>query len=223
MVYTLVVGMMSTNSFIHADENGGCIIVDPGGDADKILQKIAHEKLRPLGIVCTHGHLDHVGAVGPLMSRYEEFEPPLFLAIHEADSRYLGERGEKSHERSLASMGLMGTGYFQMLFKPSPEPTILLGEGDTVPRTGFEVIHTPGHTEGSICLLDRKEKILFSGDTIFNRGIGRTDLEGGDYDSIMKSIREKLMELDDDIRIFPGHGPETTIGNERIRNPFLRT
>jgi hydroxyacylglutathione hydrolase len=107
--------------------------------------------------------------------------------------------------------------------RPPPEPTGYLNEGDTVTfgDAGFEVVHIPGHSPGGIVLLNRDQQLLISGDVLFRGSIGRTDLPGGDYDSLVNSIREKLLILDPETRVYPGHGPDTTIGIEKQSNPFL--
>jgi hydroxyacylglutathione hydrolase len=222
MIKTIVVGLMSTNAYIYTDTDGGCYVIDPGGDADAIIEILESKNLHLTGILCTHGHLDHTGSAGPLLKYFNAQDPPPFLAIHKNDSHYLGERAEDTHRRSFASLGILGTGYFQMIFNPSPDPDLVLEDGMTIPGSSIEVLHTPGHTQGGVCFLNRKEKILFSGDTLFSRGIGRTDLPEGDGEKLFSSIREKLYPLPDDIAVYPGHGPATTIGEEKSSNPFVR-
>ncbi len=228
MIDKLVVGPMYTNSYIYTDENtGACYIVDPGGDEDKILEALDRlrsdpEKPRPKGILLTHGHLDHISAVAGLYGRFKGADPGFHLGIHEEDRDYLGVAAEKTHKRSFNHLGIMGSEYFKAYFSEPPEPDILFSDGDTVPESGLTVILTPGHTPGSICLYNAAEKLLISGDTLFAGGIGRTDLPGGDTAAIERSIRERLFALPDDVRVYPGHGPETSIGEEKRSNPFFR-
>lgn len=228
MIEKLVVGPMYTNSYIYAEENtGGCYIIDPGGDEDKILAALDRIRMegrqpRTRGILLTHGHLDHISAVQGLYTRFKSADPDFHLGIHREDRDYLGNAAEETHKRSFMSLGIMGTEYFKEYFSKSPEPDILFDDGDTIPESGLTVILTPGHTGGSICLYSEAEKILISGDTLFAGGIGRTDLPGGDTAAIEKSIREKLFALPEDVRVYPGHGPETTIGEEKRSNPFFR-
>lgn len=221
MIKTIVVGLMSTNAYIYTDKSGGCYVVDPGGDADTIAGILKKENLPLTGVLCTHGHLDHTGAAGPVLAHFPDQDPPPFLAIHKKDSRYVGEQAEETHKRSFASLGILETGYFQMIFNPSPEPGLLLEDDMTIPGSSIEVLHTPGHTEGGVCFLNREEKILFSGDTLFNRGVGRTDLPDGDGEKLFTSIREKLYPLPDDLTVYPGHGPVTNLGAEKTGNPFV--
>jgi hydroxyacylglutathione hydrolase len=220
MFIPLVVGPMSTNAYIFSEDNVNGYIIDPGGDETLIKEKMEARNLRPRGIICTHGHLDHTAAVGPLMEEYGRND--FFLAIHEKDTAYLGASSEETHRRSFASLGIIDTGYFQMLFHPSPEPDIILRHGETVPGTSLEVLYTPGHTEGSVSLYHAEEGVLFSGDTLFCRGIGRTDLPGGDTAAIVSSIQNVLFTLPGETRVYPGHGPDTDIESEKESNPFIR-
>lgn len=223
MLIPLVVGPMATNAYIFSEDEKTCYIIDPGGDEDKIISIVDKHKLSPKGIICTHGHLDHTAAVGPLMETWgtEDGAGDFLLAVHEKDSAYLGPRAEDTHRRSFASLGIIETGYFSMLFNPSPEPNFFLKEGRTVPGTDLIVYHTPGHTEGSVCLYSEKERILFSGDTLFRRGIGRTDLPGGSGADIFNSIKNVIFTLPESTKVFSGHGPETDIGSEKQGNPFV--
>lgn len=211
---------MSTNAYIFSEDGKNGYIIDPGGDEDLIAETLETHQLQPKGIICTHGHLDHTAAVGPLMKAYEGSD--LFLAIHEKDSAYLGEPAEEMHRQSFARLGIVDTNFFSMIFRPSPEADVILRHGEQVPGTGLKVLYTPGHTEGSVSFYHEPEGILLSGDTLFSRGIGRTDLPGGDTAAIIRSIREVLFSLPDETRVYPGHGPETDIGSEKQSNPFIR-
>ena len=228
MIEKLVVGPMYTNSYIYTDENSGaCYIIDPGGDEEKIIAavdtiRIGAKETRPKGILLTHGHLDHISAVAGIYGRFKAADPDFHLGIHEKDRDYLGRAAEETHKRSFNHLGIMGTEYFKAYFSEPPEPDILFTDGDTIPETGLTVLLTPGHTRGSICLYQEAEKILISGDTLFAGGIGRTDLPGGDTAAIDRSIRQKLFTLPEDVRVYPGHGPESTIGEEKRSNPFFR-
>jgi hydroxyacylglutathione hydrolase len=179
-------------------------VIDPGDDADRILMILAKENLTVKYLVNTHGHFDHVGA----NKRMKEVTGAP-LAIHTEDVPMLSQLS-----RSAASFGLAA--------ENSPEPDLLLHDGDTVTfgDITLKVIHTPGHSRGGICLYTKGH--LFAGDTLFAGSIGRTDLPGGDYDTLIASIKEKLLALPDDTVVYTGHGPETTIANEKRMNPFLR-
>lgn len=192
------------------DNNKRCAIIDPGyhEDAERnhIVAFIEDKKLTPVCILLTHAHFDHIYGLKDLMNTYSI---PVYMDLKETYSL------EQTNPYVCKNYGL-----------PLPElPESFNGvkEGDVI-EVGdlrLEVIETPGHSVGGVCYLERNEKILFSGDTLFAGSIGRTDHPGGDYDQMMKGIFEKLMILDGDIKVFPGHGPETDIATERMTNPFL--
>ena len=205
---TFTVGLLQCNCTILADEESRqAIVVDPGDDADRILERLDSLDLELGQIVCTHAHIDHVGAIQPLQER-----TGATAALHEKDL-FLFD----SIDRQATWLSI-----------PPPQKGRIdrfLNDGETVRCTGveLEVVHTPGHTPGSLTFhLDRDRTILFTGDTLFLHGIGRTDLPGGSFPEIMKSIESMLMAFDDDALVIPGHGPRTTIGQERTGNPFLR-
>lgn len=206
IIERLVVGPLQTNCYIVGDEvSGEGIVVDPGGDADLILETVQSRKLNVKLIVNTHGHFDHIMANGKVM---EATGAP--LAIHPSDAGMLSN--------PLRSFAL-----FVGKIHPSPPANVWLEEGSMVElgSVKLEVLHTPGHSAGSVSLWCAKEKVVFSGDVLFNLGIGRTDFPGGSYRVLLQSIREKLFTLPDETVVCPGHGPETTIGFERAHNPFL--
>jgi glyoxylase-like metal-dependent hydrolase (beta-lactamase superfamily II) len=197
-------GIYAANCYIVYSENtNDGIIVDPGGDADHIMEVIEKNKLKINHIILTHGHGDHIGGVIDLKNSLN-----VDVMIHEEDAEML-----RNGDINLSTTMAMGT--------VEIEPNKLLKDGDIIKFGDLEaeVIHTPGHTRGGICL--KIEDILLTGDTLFSKSIGRTDLSGGDYNTIIKSIKEKLMILPDDIEVLPGHGGPSTIGRERISNPFL--
>lgn len=205
LVACITVGELQENCYLYAcPETLEAVIIDPGDDAARILQRIQELQFKPKYIINTHGHFDHICAIDEISSAF-----PVPLAIHPDDvPMYTDE---------LVAL---------MFRRPAPlvrrKPDILLKEGDTISfgTLTLEVLHTPGHTPGGICLLSRPY-CLFSGDTLFRRGIGRTDLPGGNYEQIVASIREKLYLLDDDLVVFPGHGEPTTIIEEKYENPFV--
>jgi glyoxylase-like metal-dependent hydrolase (beta-lactamase superfamily II) len=203
------VGLLQCNCSVIGDPvTKDAIVVDPGDDVEQVLGV-----LRELGLTCrtivnTHTHLDHVGANHELKQR-----TGARLMLHEADLPLY------DHLKTQAQwMGGM---------LPTPVRAAVdehIHQGDRVSAGGIvaEVLHTPGHTPGSVCFhVDGEAPLLFSGDTLFAGSIGRTDLWGGDFDQELDSIRRRLLALDDRTRVIPGHGPETTIGRERRQNPFL--
>lgn len=197
-------GIYAANCYVlYSEKENEGIIVDPGGDVDDILKYINDNNIKINSIVLTHGHGDHIAGVSELKE-----ELKVNLLIHEADVDML-----KSGDMNLSS--IMAIGSIEMTADE------LLKDGDTIEFGDKEVtvLHTPGHTLGGICLLSGK--YLISGDTLFKGSIGRTDLEGGNYETIINSIREKLLVLPGDTIVYPGHGPETTIEEEMRNNQFL--
>ena len=222
MVKPIVVGPFGVNCYLFFPSPRKCLIIDPGGDPDGIIKICASLEATPFGIAFTHGHLDHTSAVGHLLRHYDSVGEKPSLAIHSLDSMYLGDGAESFHRSNFAGLGF---GNADELFGgrvfPLPAPDILLSEGDSLFDTDLIVVETPGHTEGSVSFHNPSEGIVFTGDTLFCQGIGRYDLPGSDGFKLMDSIRKKLLVLPPDTKVFPGHGPDTTIGSERANNPFL--
>ena len=201
---TLVVGALETNCYlVYCPLTKECAVVDPGAEAEEILRLIAAKGVKPVVILNTHGHVDHVGANRDLK---EKFDVP--LCIHSADKPML----EKSQHSELALF---------LEAKDSPSPDRLLKEGDKIKigKSFLEVIHTPGHSPGSLSFFG--DGFLLSGDTLFSGGVGRTDFPGGSWKELENSIKNKILVLPNETIILPGHGPSTTVGQEKSSNPFL--
>ncbi len=202
----LGLGPLETNCWVVGDDAGGSVVVvDPAGDADAVLRVAADRPVE--AVVLTHGHFDHLGAVGELIER-----TGCRFAMHEADAG------------SVTSPEANGGALFGFHLI-APTPTGLLADGDTFDAGAvrFTVLHTPGHTPGGICLLaedDAGVPQLFSGDTLFAGSVGRTDFPGGDARALARSIAERLAPLAPDVVVHPGHGPDTTIGREAAVNFF---
>lgn len=197
-------GIYAVNCYIvYSSQTREAVVVDPGGDVNTILKTIEDNNLVVKKIILTHGHGDHIGAV---MDLKVELDVPVY--IHEDDLIMLQDADiNLSSSMAIGAVEIKADG--------------LLKDGDRINIGSdiMEVIHTPGHTPGCISL--KIGGYLFSGDTLFKGSIGRTDLVGGDYTEIIKSIKEKLMILSDDVVVLPGHGDKTTILAERMYNPFL--
>jgi len=196
----ITVGGLEVNCYILADDDTKeAIIIDPGSDPDIIKRHIARKELKPLFIVNTHGHADHIGA-------NKFFDLPVL--IHELEKDFLID----SRKNMSAAFG------FEIL---SPKASRLLKDGDEIEvgALRFKVLHTPGHTPGSISL--KVDSVLFTGDALFHEGIGRTDLPGSSGPQLLESIKNKMLILPDKTIIYPGHGPSSTIGHEKKNNPFL--
>jgi glyoxylase-like metal-dependent hydrolase (beta-lactamase superfamily II) len=207
--HTFPVGPFGCNCSIVADEaSKTAIVIDPGGDFDEIAALLAQHQLRVTAIVHTHTHIDHVGAT-PALQRLSGAG----AHIHEAD-RLL-------YDMLPVQAALLGVPQVE---RCDMEGSLNDGAAFSFGRFELGVIHTPGHTPGSVSfsLATPKGPLLFSGDTLFRRSIGRTDLWGGDHDQILESIQRRLLTLADETIVIPGHGPQTTIAAERSGNPHLR-
>ncbi|MBC8262919.1 MAG: MBL fold metallo-hydrolase [Anaerolineales bacterium] len=204
IVKMLHVGPLQTNCYIVGceDTKEGAII-DPGGDAKTILAEVERLGLKTKYVINTHGHFDHT-----LANKEVVKATGASLAIHAADAPMLTKGG--------------GALFFGIVGKGSPPADTILEEGQalTLGKIKLQVLHTPGHSPGSVCLYSEEEGVLFDGDVLFNMGMGRYDLPGGDYRVLMESI-QRLLALPDETTVYPGHGPATTIGRERRSNPFL--
>ncbi|MCB9494928.1 MAG: MBL fold metallo-hydrolase [Desulfobacteraceae bacterium] len=203
----LPVGPIMANCFVlGCEKTREAAVIDPGDEDERILMALADEKLTLKYIINTHGHFDHVAA-----NKAMKDATGAKILIHEEDAPML------SHLSSMAvSFGLSA--------ENSPAPDQFIKDGDNIKfgEISLKVIHTPGHSRGGVSLFCEDEKLLFPGDTLFAGSIGRTDLPGGDYSTLIKNVRGKLFPLGDDVRVFPGHGPETTIGTEKKFNPFFQ-
>ena len=200
----LPVGPYETNCYIYASSRGGkALIIDPGDGCALIWHKTQAWSLDVACIALTHGHRDHTGALKELKEA-----TGAEIVIHTADADLLQD------EALAAVLGL------RTPCPPKPDKLLEDGQKITLGEITLTVLHTPGHSGGSICLLG--DGLVFTGDTLFQDGIGRTDFPGGSYTDIVRSIRTRLLSLPDDTRIYPGHGPPTTIGDERRYNPFLK-
>lgn len=201
------VGWLQCNcSIIGDEETHEAMVIDPGGEVDEIMNILARQKLKLTQIVVTHAHIDHVG--GAMKLKAATGAP---ILMNQDDYALL-----KLLDMQAAWVGMQSPGPVQV------DEGIGNGRILKVGNISANVIHTPGHSEGSVCLYFPKEKTLFAGDTIFAGSIGRTDLPGGSFDKIMDSIHGRVMALPDETQVIPGHGPTTTIGVERETNPFVR-
>jgi hydroxyacylglutathione hydrolase len=203
------VGMLACNCSILGDETTGeAVVIDPGDDIERVQRVLAQHHLHAKYIVATHAHIDHVGGIEKLKQATEAG-----VLMHQADLPLYQNLALQAEWLGVPSPGIADVDQF-------------LQEGDTL-RCGaltLEVLHTPGHSPGSLSLyLPGENQRIFSGDTLFQGSIGRTDLWGGSSEEILRSIRERLLIFPDQMPVFPGHGAPTTIGAERESNPFLQT
>ncbi|WP_425061194.1 Hydroxyacylglutathione hydrolase GloC [Sporomusa carbonis] len=204
-IIQLEVGSLGTNCYIvYCEQTLKAGIIDPGGSAESVIAEVNKLGLKVEYIINTHGHADHIAANAAVQQA-----TGAKILIHHADAVMLTSA---QHNLSM----FIGNSFV------CPAADRLLNHGDTINIGSIElkVLHTPGHTPGGICLL--VGKILVAGDTLFAESIGRTDFPGGSYSQLITSIKDHLLTLDDDVRVLPGHGPETTIGWERKHNPFIQ-
>ncbi len=208
-IHKLILGDYQTNSFcLTANEDAvDCLVIDTGLSPQPLIDFLKERKLDPIAVILTHGHADHIAGLNLLRENW----PDIKVAIHIQDADMLSDA-----QANLSA--LTGGG-----FETEPADIIIEEEG-TIEFAGikFDVIHTPGHTHGGICLYEKNESILFAGDTLFATSIGRTDFPGGNYDQLISGIKKKLMVLPDETKVYTGHGPETTIGTEKKFNQYLQ-
>jgi hydroxyacylglutathione hydrolase len=204
----LILGEYQTNCYVLRNDDSvkDCLIIDPGLEADELVEFLDEQKLNPVAVVLTHGHIDHIAGVAALRSRFPEIK----VYIHNLDAEMLTEPGI-----NLSAMS--GT-----TFVTEPED-VSLKERDVIDPAGVKllVLHTPGHTPGGISLYSKEAGVVFVGDTLFADSIGRTDFPGGSMSQLLNSVREKLFTLPEETQVYPGHGPATTIAAEKAHNPFF--
>lgn len=208
-IKVLTYNPVQENTYLVFNENKECIIIDPGcyfdNEKEELTVAIENNNLRPVMLLNTHCHLDHVFGNKFISEKYN-----LTLHLHKEEEQML---------KMAPASGLM----FNLPFDNYAGEFIFLNEGDIIAlgTDKLEVIHAPGHSPGSVCFYCKEQKFIIGGDVLFNNSIGRTDLPGGSHEVLLKSIREKLFLLPDDVTVYSGHGVDTTIGYEKKTNPFL--
>lgn len=206
----VTLGPFETNCYlvsIPGDSTRSCWIVDASFDPDELIELVHAKGLRPAALVLTHAHVDHIAGVGEVRAAF----PGLPILIHEAEREWLSDP-----VLNLSAMMAMDV--------TAPGPDRLLTDGDRLELAGttWDVLHTPGHSPGGITLHHAPSATALVGDTLFNASIGRFDFPGSDEETLVRSIKDRLYALPDQTRVFPGHGPPTTIGREKRSNPFVR-
>ena len=204
---TVVVGPFEVNCYLYWDgASKDAVILDPGGDENLIFEALDRVGVTPQAILLTHGHIDHIAAVGAVK---EKLQIPLYV-------------GQPDQTLLVNPSDFVSTFYSKPVHSPPADFLVTDEQLLTFGTIALRVLATPGHTLGGVCYLDERQGALFCGDTLFYGSVGRTDLPGGSYDQLLESIRAKILTLPDEIVCLPGHGPKTTIGAERNNNPFLK-
>jgi len=207
-----VLGPVATNTYLVGDsDTNQAVVIDPAWDGKFLAEEIRKGGWQIQSIWLTHAHFDHFGGLGDLLEALGENQEGFFVGLHPKDKILWKVKG--------------GAVMFGISIKGAPEPDHQFKEGEllSLGKYQFVVHHAPGHSAGHVLFHCPEEKILFSGDVIFMQGIGRTDLLGGSYETLMNSIKSWVLPLPDDTRIYSGHGPETTVGAEKNGNPFIST
>jgi hydroxyacylglutathione hydrolase len=218
LIKTFVLTAFQQNTRVVAcEETRQAICVDPGEPSDELVDFIKDNDLELKAIALTHGHLDHVGGTAALAKKF----PAAEILLHEGDEDLYFGLPQQPLFMGIAPHQMKAMGFE---YEAPPKLTRSWRHGEIYPvgKLSFSVSHCPGHTRGHVVLAEKTERKVFTGDCLFNGTIGRTDLPGGDYDQLIESIRGNVLSLGDDFTVYCGHGPETTIGVERISNPYLQ-
>ena len=202
-----VTGLQQNCSLVWCDQTNDAALIDPGGDIELLLRVVDENSVNLKAIYLTHGHIDHIGASAELRKK---LQLPV-IGPHKED--------EFLFSAIPVQCEMFGFSVIDIFY---PDEWLVENQILKLGHEELSVIHTPGHTPGHIILKHDKQKLLWVGDVIFKQSIGRTDFPGGDYQQLLTSIKKKLFSLSDDFRFIPGHGPESTIGEERLHNPFLK-
>lgn len=208
-IKTFTFNEFSENTYVLYDETKECVIIDPGcnskAEREELTGFIKDNQLKPVLLINTHCHIDHILGNALVASTYG-----LALGVH------LGEQSVLDSGRQVSAM-------YGIPYEVSPDITVFYNENDVITfgQSRLKVLYTPGHSPASICLYEENSRQVIAGDVLFEGSIGRTDLPGGDYDTLINSIKTRLFTLPDEVKVYPGHGPSTTIGYEKKYNPFF--
>ncbi len=218
MIERIIVGTEHTNTFVVSVGKKECLLIDPGAEGKEIVHRLDIVNFRPVMIIFTHGHLDHVAATSAIIEHYEHH---IEIGVHPEDAHFLGNGAYKEHKKVYDSLGVSEVD-FEEAYRPIQEASFTFEDGDVIGESDLSVIHTPGHTPGSVCFYSEERNALFSGDTLLFKLVGTTQVPEGDQEQLFASIREKLFTLPPETRLFPGHGPLSSLEREIRNNPALR-
>jgi len=219
----LILGAYQTNCYILRRDSAAvdCLIIDPGLEPESLIEFLDEHKLNPVAVVLTHGHVDHTAGVALLRGHF----PGIKVYIHKLDAEMLDNiQNQPFVFEQLLAEQQGGLSAFKDVLSSTGPADIFVEDGDVIEQAGIklEVLHVPGHTPGGICLYSKDHQIVFTNDTLFAESIGRTDLPDGSMEKLLKNISEKLLTLPDKTKVFSGHGPITTIAQQKSNNPFLK-
>lgn len=218
LIDRVIVGTMHTNAYIVSIGKKECIIIDPGDESDTLIQRLEAMNLIPLAIVYTHGHLDHTSASRGIVEHYAKRDYHVRIGIHEADAAFLGSTADARNREFFETFGSRGIAAFDTFSREVPEPEFFYAEGDTILDSDITVLHTPGHSPGSTCFYSEPREAVFTGDTLFFNTIGRTDFPSGEPEQVEHAVKERLFTLPERTRVFPGHGPLSSVEREIMNN-----
>ena len=209
IIHTFILGAYETNCYCLRDNESAqdCLIIDAGLDADKLINSLEEKNMNPIALILTHGHIDHIAGLNAMREKFPEMK----VYIHELDANMLDE--PKSNLSLMAGISYV------------TEPAdFTLEDNQVIELAGLklQVLHTPGHTPGGISLYSKEQGVVFVGDALFADSVGRTDFPSGSMNQLVDGIKEKLLTLPEETKVYPGHGPDTTIGHEKEYNQYLQ-
>lgn len=218
MIERIVTGPLHNNAYIVSTGKKECILIDPGPDPEIVLARLELLNMTPRAILFTHGHLDHISASRAIQEAYADRKIEMQVGVHAMDMKYFSDNAREVHAASFAPYGPRATDAFESMYTAPPQVDFTYAVSESVLDLDLVVIHTPGHTAGSVSFFSEERSAVFTGDTLVFTAIGKTDLEDSDESDLLESIKTKLFVLPPETRIFPGHGPVSSIERELQNN-----